>query len=70
MANRGGFSWKRLLGLTRAKQKLSRKLGIPLTKSGRQRKLGKQMGGCMVVFTVMAVTVLLFFSLAVYVLAQ
>ena len=39
-ANFGGFSWKRLLGVTRAKQKISRTVGIPLTKSGRQRKLG------------------------------
>jgi hypothetical protein len=38
--NKGGFSWKRLLGITRAKQRLSRQIGIPLTKSGRERKLG------------------------------
>lgn len=48
MANRGGFSWKRALGVTRAKQNLSRRTGIPLTKSGRQRKIGKFVtgGGC------------------------
>jgi len=40
MPNRGGFSWKRFLGITRAKQRISRKTGIPFTKSGRQRKLG------------------------------
>jgi len=45
--NKGGFSWKRALGITRAKQRFSRKVGIPLTKSGRQRKLGKMMGGCL-----------------------
>ncbi|MDR1534092.1 MAG: hypothetical protein LBU64_03210 [Planctomycetota bacterium] len=38
--NFGGFSWKRLLGITRLKQKISRAIGIPLTKGGRQRKLG------------------------------
>ncbi|MEZ6255946.1 MAG: hypothetical protein R3B92_04220 [Patescibacteria group bacterium] len=38
--NLGGFSWKRALGITRAKQKISRSIGIPLTKSGRQRKVG------------------------------
>lgn len=38
--NKGGFSWKRALGVTRAKQKISRSIGIPLTKSGRQRKVG------------------------------
>ena len=40
MPNRGGFSWKRALGITRTKQRISRKTGIPLTKSGRQRKFG------------------------------
>lgn len=47
MANRGGFSWKRALGVTKAKSKISRATGIPLTKSGRQRKVGKMVtGGC------------------------
>lgn len=36
----GGFSWKRVVGITRVKQSVSRKVGIPLTKSGRQRKVG------------------------------
>ncbi len=46
--NKGGFSWKRLLGVTGAKAKLSRKLGVPLTRSGRQRKVGRALtgGGC------------------------
>lgn len=48
MANRGGFSWKRATGVTRAKQNFSRATGIPLTKSGRQRKIGKAVtGGCL-----------------------
>jgi hypothetical protein len=38
--NRGGFSWKRLLGISAAKSRVSRAIGIPLTASGRQRKLG------------------------------
>lgn len=46
--NRGGFSWKRLLGVTRVKTRISRMTGIPMTRSGRQRKLGKMMGGCVV----------------------
>lgn len=41
----GGFSWKRALGITKAKQKISRATGIPLTKGGRQRKLGAMLGG-------------------------
>ena len=48
--NKGGFSWKRATGVTRAKAKVSRATGIPLTKSGRQRKIGRAMtgGGCLV----------------------
>ena len=42
--NRGGFSWNRLLGISAAKAKLSRQIGIALTKSGRQRKMGAAMG--------------------------
>lgn len=38
--NRGGFSWKRFFGITAQRQRISRKIGIPLTKSGRQRKAG------------------------------
>jgi hypothetical protein len=38
------FSWKRALGLSAAKGKLSRLIGIPLTKSGRQRKAGRLLG--------------------------
>lgn len=40
------FSWKRLLGISSAKGKLSRKLGIPLTRAGRQRKVGAALGCC------------------------
>ena len=38
------FSWKRALGITAAKRKISRAKGIPLTRGGRQRKLGKWLG--------------------------
>lgn len=38
--NFGGFSFKRLFGLSSAKSKASRLLGVPFTKSGRQRKAG------------------------------
>jgi len=40
------FSWKRASGLSGAKAKISRKTGIPLTRAGRQRKIGKVMGCC------------------------
>ena len=35
------FSWKRAMGISAAKGRLSRRIGIPLTRSGRQRKFGK-----------------------------
>lgn len=38
------FSWKRASGLSAAKGKVSRKIGVPLSKSGRQRKAGKLIG--------------------------
>lgn len=40
------FSWKRALGISSAKAKLSRQIGIPLTRSGRQRKMGRAVGCC------------------------
>lgn len=45
--NLGGFSWNRLLGISAAKSRISRKIGIPLTRSGRQRKFGAA-AGCIV----------------------
>ncbi|KNF09290.1 hypothetical protein CLPU_3c00680 [Gottschalkia purinilytica] len=42
--SKGGFSWKRATGVTKAKQNFSRKTGIPTTRSGRQRKAGSAMG--------------------------
>lgn len=46
--NRGGFSWKRLVGISAAKSRISRRIGIPLTRSGRQRKFGAA-AGCAVI---------------------
>lgn len=34
------FSWKRALGITQAKQKISKETGIPMSKSGIERKIG------------------------------
>jgi hypothetical protein len=48
--NKGGFSWKRALGVTKVKQNISRKTGIPMTRSGRQRKAGAAVGCCVVLF--------------------
>jgi len=38
--NKGGFSWRKFLGISATKSKVSRFIGIPLTKTGRQRKAG------------------------------
>ena len=38
------FSWRRATGHSAAKGRLSRRIGIPLTRSGRQRKVGRAMG--------------------------
>ena len=48
--NLGGFSWKRLLGISSAKSKISKAIGIPLTRSGRQQKVGRIVtgGGCLI----------------------
>ncbi|MFI5283330.1 MAG: hypothetical protein ACHQ0J_09400 [Candidatus Dormibacterales bacterium] len=43
--NKGGFSWKRFVGVTRAKRRISRATGIPLSRSGRQQKLGRMVTG-------------------------
>jgi hypothetical protein len=42
------FSWKRASGLSAAKGRLSRMIGVPLTRSGRERKIGRMVsgGGC------------------------
>jgi len=38
------FSWRRALGVSQAQARLSRQIGIPLSRAGRQRKLGRAMG--------------------------
>ena len=51
--NRGGFSWRRLLGISAAKARLSRQIGIPLTRSGRQQKVGRALG-CLVLLALLS----------------
>ena len=43
------FSWRRALGVTDAKRKVAKWTGIPTTKSGRERKIGRMVtgGGCL-----------------------
>ena len=35
------FSWKRAAGVSGMKSRISRAVGVPLTESGRERKLGR-----------------------------
>ena len=35
------FSWKRALGISQAKQKIARDTGIPTSKAGVERKIGR-----------------------------
>jgi len=35
------FSWKRALGISTTKQRFARQTGIPTTKSGLERKVGR-----------------------------
>jgi hypothetical protein len=67
--NKGGFSWKRLVGITKVKQKISHTTGVPLTKSGRQRKIGGILTGgkgCLVIIA----TVLLLACLSIFAIRQ
>jgi hypothetical protein len=41
------FSLKRAVGISGMKNRVSRRIGIPLTRSGRQRKVGR-LAGCFV----------------------
>lgn len=38
------FSWKRAVGVTAAKRKISRATKVPLTRQGRRSKFGKWLG--------------------------
>jgi hypothetical protein len=38
-----GFSLKRMLGITKVKQDIARKTGIPTTKQGRKNKLRRKL---------------------------
>lgn len=59
--NKGGFSWKRFLGVSAAKTRVSRKIGIPLTRTGRHQKIGRMAtrGGCLLPIAGGAVTLYL-----------
>lgn len=63
---RGGFSWKRATGISGAKLNISKKMGVPLTKSGRQQKVGRAAsGGCLGVLTALVMIPMLFIFLII-----
>ncbi len=65
--NRGGFSWKRLLGISRVKSNISRKIGIPLTKSGRNQKIGRIVTkGCLGILAVLSLPLFLIVLVTVF----
>ena len=51
--NKGGFSWKKFVGISQVKSNISKKIGIPLTKSGRNQKVGRIISkGCFGIFSI------------------
>jgi len=58
--NKGGFSLKRLAGISGAKAKISRQIGIPITKSGRDQKIGRIVTkGCLGNFLILLIFVII-----------
>jgi hypothetical protein len=58
--NLGGLSLKRLIGLSAAKARISKQIGIPLTRSGRNQKIGRIVtgGGCLMVMLIPVIIVI------------
>lgn len=57
------FSWKRALGISSAKQKIARATGIPTTRAGRQRKVGRMLGcliPTLIIILMFAMTIVVF----------
>lgn len=52
------FSLNKALGISNAKRKIARATGIPTTRSGRQRKLGKALGCSVVIVFLLASSIL------------
>jgi hypothetical protein len=59
------FSWKRATGISAAKGKIARMTGIPTTRQGRQRKLGRA-AGCLLPMSVFLLFLLIFIVLSIY----
>lgn len=59
------FSWKRAIGVSGTKARFSRRLGMPLTRSGRQRKVGRAAGCCVLIAFLLAGSAAVTFAIAV-----
>lgn len=65
--NKGGFSWKRATGISGAKSNISKKIGIPLTKSGRHQKIGRTVSkGCFVTILALLVPIVFVFLIVIF----
>jgi len=65
--NKGGFSWKKLSGISGVKSNVSRKIGIPLTKSGRNQKVGRIVSkGCLGILVAMTIPILILVVIVLY----
>ena len=42
------FSWRRAVGLSQLQARVSRTIGVPLSRSGRERKVGRAVIGAAV----------------------
>jgi hypothetical protein len=60
------FSWKRAVGISGLKNRISRKTRIPLTSQGRQRKVGRMMGcsiALLIMLSIIALSIVAFAKL-------
>ena len=65
--NKGGFSWKKLSGISGVKSNISRKIGVPLTKSGRNQKVGRIVSkGCLGILVAMTIPILILVIIVLY----
>jgi hypothetical protein len=54
------FSWRRALGITKLKRHIAKTTGIPTTRSGRQRKIGRFLtSGCGTLIAVLTIPLII-----------
>jgi len=57
------FSLNRALGITKAKRNISRKTGIPLSKSGRRVKAGRMIGCIIPILIATGISILIIIAI-------